>query len=326
MRFFDRFDNNYIKEKPMKPIIPFEPIATDLIPDGFEWVGQIKWDGVRVLTYFNGSRLRLFNRRLNERTYHYPELVHVHNYCSANSVILDGEIIALKEGKPSFSQVMKRDGITNLSKVKSISKTVPIIYMVFDVLYYNEEWITSAPLSTRQSLLEKIISPKDYVQVVDNFQDSKTLFEVVRQNSMEGIIIKDINSTYLINGKDSRWRKKKFYQDIIAVVGGVTYRGSLVNSMLLGLYDHKGKLWYIGHVGTGKLTQEDWRNLTKAVKLILAPTNPFENSPPRIKEAVWLKPVLKVKVKFSEWTKGQILRHPSIEAFVDLPSQKYPLT
>ncbi len=274
----------------MKPVIPFEPVSTEKIPTGSQWVSQVKWDGVRVLTYFNGNQVKLYNRKLNERTFHYPELLELNNYCLCTSVILDGEIIALKDGKPSFYEVMKRDGITNLGKVKKLVKTNPIIYMIFDILYYNGSWVISKPLSFRQALLEEIINPNHSVQLVENFADSQALFDVISQNKMEGIVIKDLNSTYGINGKDSRWQKKKYYQDVIAVVGGITFRGNIVNSLLIGLYDKEGALWYIGHVGTGRLTQDDWRNLTKSIQPIITTQNPFLNPVPRLKEAIWLEP------------------------------------
>ncbi|MDB5052920.1 MAG: ligase [Bacilli bacterium] len=95
----------------LEPVIPFEPIRSNSIPEGSVWIHQIKWDGVRVLTYYDGFKCRLFNRKLNERTNQYPELLDVKSYCHSDSVILDGEIIALgSDGKPSFHEVMRRDG------------------------------------------------------------------------------------------------------------------------------------------------------------------------------------------------------------------------
>jgi len=301
----------------MEPIVPFEPIHTDHIPEGTAWAGQVKWDGVRVLTYYDGNEVRLFNRKFNERTYHYPELINIAEYCSAHSIILDGEIIALKDGKPSFYEVMKRDGIKKLSNVDVMRKSVPITYMIFDILYLNNEWVTSFPLAERQKMLRDVIKPRDDVQLVDNF-DAKALYEVIKTQEMEGIIIKDLTSTYLINGKDSRWQKKKFYRDIVAVVGGVTLRDNIVNSLLLGLYDQNGQLWYIGHAGTGRLTQKDWRELTEAVKPLIQSATPFENKPTRLKGTIWLKPHITVKVKFAEWIEGRALRQPSIQAFVNI--------
>lgn len=300
----------------MEPVKPFEPVSTDEIPTGPSWVGQVKWDGVRILTYYDGSEIKLFNRRLNERTYHYPELLDIKKYCGAQSVILDGEVIALKDGMPSFYTVMKRDGISNLEKVNTLRKTVPITYMIFDGLYYNGKWITNLPFSERQEILDKIIKPNNYVQLVENFPDAKALYKIVKDKELEGIVIKDITSAYLINGKDRRWRKKKHFRDLIAVVGGVTLRGSIVNSLLLGLYNPKGELWYIGHAGTGKLTQEDWRTLTQNIQPLIQTNMPFTNRPPRYKECIWLKPLLTVKVNFTQWLKGHTLRQPSIQAFV----------
>ncbi|MDR7315880.1 ATP-dependent DNA ligase [Brevibacillus nitrificans] len=73
----------------LEPILPFEPISTDTIPSGDNWVAQIKWDGVRMLTYFDGNEVRLVNRKLNDRTVQYPEFLDLSRYCHATSVILD---------------------------------------------------------------------------------------------------------------------------------------------------------------------------------------------------------------------------------------------
>ncbi|BCJ88185.1 DNA ligase [Effusibacillus dendaii] len=282
----------------------------------------MKWDGVRILSYYDGREHRLFNRKLNERTFHYPELSEIREYCSAKSVILDGEIIALRDGKPSFYEVMRRDGITNLQNVDSIQQAVPVTYMIFDVLYLNGEWITSYPLSKRQQILDRIITPKSSVQLVENFDNAQALYQVVKQQEMEGVVLKDLTSTYEINGKDSRWRKIKFYRDLIAVVGGVTLRDRIVNSLLLGLFDSKGRFWYIGHAGTGKLTQKDWADVTEGIRPLIQPAMPFENKPPRLKDTLWLKPELTVKIHFAEWIDGHLLRQPSIQSFVDVAAGK----
>ncbi|MGG1661492.1 RNA ligase family protein [Brevibacillus sp. NRS-1366] len=305
----------------LEPIVPFEPIRTELIPEGPNWAGQVKWDGVRILTYYDGHEVRLFNRKFNERTFHYLELINIGEYCSADSIILDGEIIALKDGKPSFYEVMKRDGIKKLSNVDVMKKSIPITYMIFDILYVNGQWVTSSPLDERQRLLREVIKTNEYVQLVDNFE-AKALYEAIKKQEMEGIIIKDLTSTYLINGKDSRWQKKKFYRDVIAVVGGVTLRDNLVNSLLLGLYDHEGGFRYIGHAGTGRLTQNDWRNLTERIRPLVQKNMPFVNKPPRITNTVWLQPKITAKIKFAEWVDGHSLRQPSIQAFVDVPAHQ----
>lgn len=300
----------------MKPIIPFEPIRTEVFPKGEDWIAQVKWDGVRVLTYYDGSRVQLFNRQLNERTGQYPELTQLKDYCSANSVILDGEVIALEKGRPSFHQVMKRDGIRRLEKVDSVKKQIEISYMVFDLLFYNGDWVNTLPLKERQKILRELLKPQERVHSVDNFPDAQSLFEAIKGQDLEGVVCKKLSSTYALGGKDNRWQKIKNYRDLLAAVGGVTMREGIVNALLLGAYDSEGRFWYIGHAGTGKLTQADWRELTRRIQPLQRKDSPFFNRPARMKESIWLEPEYTVKVRFMEWTGGGTLRQPSIQAFM----------
>jgi bifunctional non-homologous end joining protein LigD len=309
----------------IKPIIPFEPITSDIIPTGENWIAQIKWDGVRVLTYYDGHNLKLFNRKKNERTFHYPELQDIKSFCNASSVIFDGEIIALgADGKPSFHEIMRRDGIRRLERVKQVQKYVPITYMIFDVLYVDGNWINQWSLKERLEVLSNIIIPSEHVQLVssNSHNDIKTLFDVIEKQEMEGILIKDLKSKYIINGKNDNWQKKKNYRDLVAVVAGVTFRQGNANAILLGLYDQKGRLWYIGHAGTGKLKSSDWRKLTEKVRPLIINEMPFTNSPERLKNAVWIRPEITVKIKYIEWTGGRAVRQPSIQAFVDVSPEE----
>lgn len=300
----------------LKPIYPFEPISTSILPTGDNWVAQIKWDGVRVLLYFDGSSTKLINRRLNERTLQYPELLDVSTFCKADSVILDGEIIAFDQSKPSFYEVMKRDSLKQTQKIKQTSGQVPVTYMIFDVIFYNGDWMTDRPLQDRQALLNQIIIPQNNVQIVQNFDDGEALFDLMKQNHMEGIVYKDLSSSYRINGKDGRWRKLKVMKDLYAVVGGVTLNHSIVNSLMLGIYTKDREFIYIGHAGTGKLSQRDWAKLTDEVGKIQSDQSPFNNQPERTKDAIWVKPELTVKVEYLEFTSKGTMRHPSIQAVV----------
>lgn len=302
----------------LQPIVPFEPIRMDQAPNGESLIAQVKWDGVRVLTYYDGKTVNLFNRKQNNRTEQFPELIGIQNYCDASSVILDGEVIALgADGKPSFHEVMRRDGIRNIEKVEQRRQEIPISYMIFDMIYYNGEWIDRWPLQERMELLKKVIIPSNTIQVVPSHSDSDALFSVVKKHQLEGIVVKDVTRAYQIKGKDDRWVKVKNYRDLTAVVGGVTKRSGIVNALLLGLYDHTGDLHYIGHTGTGKLTADDWRALTDRVEPLITKIKPFVNQPERSQDAIWLEPQLTVKVNFIEWPEGRTLRQPSIQAFVD---------
>ncbi|MCD9023297.1 DNA ligase [Cohnella silvisoli] len=303
----------------MKPIIPFEPIRAAHVPEGKQWIYQIKWDGVRILSYYDGTSIKLYNRKKNERTCQFPELT-TPDYCSAQSFILDGEVIALAaDGKPSFHEVMRRDGIRRLERVPLALKEVPITYMIFDVVYFNDEWMNNRSLRERQQLLQDIVIPSPTVQLVASHLEGNTLFDVIRQQSMEGILCKDLNSTYAIDGKDDRWVKVKNYGDVIAVIGGFTLNGGIVNSLLAGLYEN-GKLYFIGKVGTGKLSAADWRELTVTLKSIEVSESPFAIKHPDMRGAYWARPLLTARIQFAEWRiqEGRTMRQPSIQAFVDV--------
>ena len=307
----------------LEPIIPFEPVRVTEIPDGEAWIAQIKWDGVRVLTYFDGKEVKLYNRKLNERTFHYPEITEMNAYFHGQSVILDGEVIALDEkGKPSFHEVMQRDGLRKMERVKLVKEEVPIYYMIFDILYYNGEWLHDQPLSERLEILKRCVVPTPQIQLVPSESDGNTLWTVVESHGLEGIVCKNLASPYMIDGKNDSWRKVKNYQDVIAVIAGVTFRSGIVNSVLLGLFDQAGKLWYIGHCGTGKLTRNDWKGLTERIDPLKIAEKPFINDPERIKGVQWLTPEITAKVIFIEWPEGKTLRQPSLQSFTDLPADK----
>jgi len=307
----------------MDPLFPFEPIRSSEIPIGDNWVHQVKWDGVRILSYCDGSEVKLFNRKKNERTHHYPELI-TPSYCKANSFILDGEVVALAaDGKPSFHEVMRRDGIRVMSRVPQASQIVPIVYMVFDILSCNGEWVINQTLHERQQLLIDMLIPNDHIQLVASHHDGHALLNAIRGLEMEGIVSKKLSSTYAINGKDGRWIKIKNYGDIIAVIGGFRMDGGVVKVVFAGLYQ-EGMLIFIGKVGTGKLSSADWRDLTTKLSSIEIPDCPFINRCDEFKNVHWVKPLLTAKIQYSEWRQheGRTMRQPSIQALVDKPPEE----
>lgn len=310
----------------LKPVIPFEPVRTEVIPSGSNWVAQVKWDGVRILTYYDGHETRLINRKGNERSRQYPEFNDVPSYCQAHSVILDGEMIALAGGKPSFHEIMKRDSLRREQEISFAVGRTMAIYMIFDILYYNGQWVTSETLEHRQQHLQSIISPHSALQLVPNVQDGEALFTVMKERGWEGMVCKRLDSSYLIGGKDSRWQKLKLGYDLYAAIGGVTYRDGIVNALLLGVYNQEGNFIYIGHAGGGKLKVVDLRELTGIIQTMIREKTPFVNQPQRVKGAIWVQPTLSVKVQFMEWTPGGTMRHPVIQGMAIVPPEMCVVT
>ena len=306
----------------MDPIKPFEPISADIIPSGKEWIFQVKWDGVRMLVYKVDGEVKLVNRNLNNRTKQYPELTDLSNYCSASSVILDGEIIAMNEGKPSFHEVMKRDRMNRSELIHLAIEERPVIYMIFDILYLDGKWVIDEELAERQKLLSSIITPTEFVQIVENFSDGVALYEAIQTQGLEGMVAKDLRKPYSLNGKDGRWQKVKFYQDLIAVVGGLLIKGSELQSLALGLYDSSGQLHYIGRVGKGRYKHEEWKIIKQFLEKVSQSENPFETKMSNNRKFQWVQPIYTVKVTYLEWTESMTLRQPLLESFVERDPKK----
>ncbi|GGA27550.1 DNA ligase [Paenibacillus physcomitrellae] len=305
-----------------KAVKPFEPLTAESLPTGERWAAQVKWDGVRMLTYSSGGSSRLINRKGNERTLQYPEFTDTSLYCKAQSFILDGEMMSIENNKPSFHAIMKRDSLRKTDEIRFAADRIAVNYMIFDLLYCNGEWVTDRPLEERQQLLEQVIVPNERVQLCQNYPDAEQLFEVMRRHNWEGVVCKDLDSTYAVGGKDKRWQKKKFFRDLYAAIGGVTYRDGIVNALLLGLYDEEGRFLYIGHAGAGKFTVTDWRFMTEEAERLKVPDRPFHNMPARVKGAAWMLPSLTVRVEYLEWTSGWTLRHPVLQGFAGVSAEQ----
>ncbi|WP_110931626.1 ATP-dependent DNA ligase [Paenibacillus bouchesdurhonensis] len=310
----------------MKPVAPFEPIRSENLPGGPDWITQVKWDGVRILTYYDGNEARLINRKGNERSRQYPEFMEVSSYCRADSVILDGEMIALNGDRPSFHEIMRRDSLRREQEIRFAVKQIPAIHMIFDVLYYNGKWVTDRTLAERQELLQEIIVPSALLQLVPSYSNGESLLAVMKERGWEGVVSKRLDSTYALGGKDGRWQKLKLGYDLYAVIGGVTYRDGVMNALLLGLYDENGQFIYIGHTGSGKLNQAAWRSLNHQISTLMVKDRTFHNIPQRIKGAVWIQPLLTVKVQFMEWTPGGTMRHPVLQGMADIPPKSCTVT
>lgn len=303
-------------EIPVEVIVPMEPVSASQIPEGPQWVTQIKWDGVRVLTYApDPATVRLINRHGRERTIQYPELRDVRSYCTSTPVILDGEVIAFgPNGTPDFHEVMRRDRAQRVDRIPRLVQSVPIAYMVFDILYWKDDWIVSWPFWKRYELLKNVLSSHPTVHCVESNAEGKGLLLAMREQSMEGVVAKQLDSPYRIGQKHSDWRKVKIYHDAIMVIGGFTANeAGTPNALLLGLYDESGELGFAGQAGPGKLTATEWSRLIQQLRSRATPSCPF--SPVhRIRRATWTLPNLTVKISFREWTRERLLWQPTVQA------------
>lgn len=295
---------------PQWPIKPMETTIAEEAFDNEDTLFQFKWDGVRILTYkYEDGHIRLFNRRLNERTAQYPEIIEALDSL-ASGTVLDGEVVALgADGKPDFPRVLRRDLVRSPSKIKIAAAHVSVAYMVFDVLWLGGEAVHMRPLTQRLELLTSLPLPSGPVHLVESVPAAgKALFEAVKAEGLEGIVAKKASSAYRIGKKTDDWQKIKCLRSLDTVAGGYIAEDGRFKSLLLGV-PLEGGLSFVGAAGSG-LTQKQRQMLAELFSKSDGAC-PFVN-PPIIKGAHWVQPRVAVNVRFLEYTQDGVMRAPAI--------------
>jgi len=285
------------------------------------WLFEIKWDGVRALTWITDGRVEMRSRTGRVITRQYPELEVLPQCLEANQAILDGEIVVLEEHGHSDFELLQERMHVNLPSAKLLS-TAPVTYYVFDLLYCDGYDLRETPLVRRKELLRRLLDTRDRVRYCDHQPEhGRELFSLAREQGLEGIVGKHAHSPY-VSGRSSYWVKLKAKKELDAVVGGWTApRGSREHfgALLVGLYDVK-KLRFIGHVGSG-FDQRSQKSIGGDLRKLAGSECPFEAVPETNEKAYWVKPELVVRIKYGEWTQERRLRHP---VFVGLRADAKP--
>ena len=280
--------------------------------DDPDFMFEVKWDGVRALAYLDKG-LHIINRRDIDITYRYPELHNLAKFIKAKNVVLDGEIIVLRDGLPSFNDLQKRDHLQDEMEISIRKDIYPAIYVVFDVLSVDGESLISKPLIERKKIIQRIVKENDNLMISTYVMGKgKRLFEEVTKKGIEGVMAKRADGKYYPGGRGcGGWFKIKKIDTVECVIcgykEGTGERKDRFGSVILGMYK-KGELVEVGKAGSGFQAKELTRTFEIMQKLI---TNkcPFKIDP-RIKGVTWIEPKLVGEVSFMEWSDNKKLRFP----------------
>ncbi|HEY8402206.1 MAG TPA: DNA ligase D [Cytophagaceae bacterium] len=271
--------------------------------DSPEWIFEIKWDGFRAIAEVNYNEVNLYSRNLLSFNEQFEPIVNSLAKLSTQAVF-DGEIVVLND-----------KGVAEFQLIQNYKRTGQgrLVYYVFDLLYYEGRNLQSLPLLRRKEILKKILPDLPNVVYNEHFIETGIqFFEAARQQDLEGIIAKRAESVYKPGVRTKDWLKIKIQKRLEAVIAGFTQpRGGrkLFGALVLGLYNKKGELEYIGHTGGGfdeKVLQEVYKKL----KPLIQSECPFAKRPKTNTPVTWVKPVLVCEVKFQEWTDEGVLRMP----------------
>ncbi len=272
------------------------------------WEYEEKYDGYRILAYKEGDRVTLRSRNAKDRTTTFPAIARAVAALGAETVLLDGEVVAFD-----------RLGISHFQFLQNL-KSEPV-YAVFDCLYLNGRDLRRQPLSARRLALEGVV-PKGVTifptRSLD--KDGFKAYRLAKQKHYEGIVAKDESAPY-VEGRSTLWLKVKVHQEEEFVIAGYTApTGSRrhFGALLLGAYS-LGEFQFIGKVGTG-FTQELLAKLFRMFQPLVRTDSAFAKAP-RGKHITYLTPKLVAQIAFQEWTADNKLRQP---VFLGLRDDKKP--
>lgn len=303
------------------PLPPAKPMLATLSGKAFDdeaWAFEPKLDGVRALGVC-GEATQLMSRNAADITVAYPELHKVHERLVALDAVLDGEIVAMEKGRPSFERLQSRMHVRNEHDIARLAKTTPVSYVVFDLLYLDGRSLVAETYDERRRLLAEAVVPNDVLQLSTSVPGHGiALFEAAERLGLEGIVAKRRQSPYELGKRSQNWLKVKTTYDADVVIGGWSpgqgNRESSIGALLVGAYED-GALRFVGSVGTG-FTERTLASLLTQLKELEQEASPF--SPASTAElrshapgARWVDPVLVAMVEFRELTSAGKFRAPS---------------
>ncbi len=266
------------------------------------WIYEIKWDGSRTIAFLS-DKVGLQDRRLKNITGNFPELMQINKCLKVKEAILDGELVVMKDDKPHFRSILARKNREDPFKIELLSKSMPALFITWDILYADGRSLINLPLLERKEILADSVEPGNGLAVSDFIPGhGKLLYEQTGERGLEGVMAKKADSRYYVGKRSSLWLKLKHLITLDAVIMG--YRTDKT-ALVVGLYDEEGRLIPIGGVESG-LSQKELSAFMQAAGGIKTQ---------REDNIQWIEPLLVCGVRFMEWSENMKMRAPSFGGF-----------
>ncbi|HEY7557513.1 MAG TPA: non-homologous end-joining DNA ligase [Candidatus Binatia bacterium] len=304
-------------------IEPMYALAVKNLPEGKDWLYEVKFDGYRCLAGRRKHGVTLWSRRGNLFTAQFPHIARACERLPADTLV-DGEIVAVDEsGRISFNLLQHHR-----------SKAQALLFYVFDVLIHRGKSLLNVSLEERRKALDEIFenlgrkpAPISQSETID--ATPAELVRVAKEFGFEGILAKRRDSYYESGKRSGAWLKYRVNRGQELVIGGYV-PGNPIDSIIVG-YCQDGTLLYAAKVRNGFVPRTR-RAVAAKLKGLEIGTCPFANLPERkrtqwaltkeeMKNCRWVKPELVAQIEFAEWTPDGHLRHAT---FVGLREDKDP--
>jgi bifunctional non-homologous end joining protein LigD len=291
------------------------------LPEGGDWIYELKFDGYRALVIKDEQRVELRSRKDKDLTGMYPGIAAAGLRVKADRAVIDGEIVALDaQGSPSFQALQHRGSHPGHQ----------IVFYAFDLLHLDGTDLTGQPLLKRRARLARVLEGSEFLPSQELPGTAAAIVEAVRGLGLEGVVAKRKDSLYEPGERSAAWQKLKLENQQEFVIGGYRPGSNGVDALLVGYYDDSG-LRFAGKVRAGFVPHLR-REVMKALKPHHVDQCPFVDLPnsktsrwgggvaaAEMREMQWVKPELVAQIRFVEWTSEGRLRHA---AFLGLRSDK----
>src|SRR5438105_7779071 len=233
------------------PLAPMLSKAADALPGGDGWQFEPKWDGFRTLVFRDGDDIVLQSRDEKPMNRYFPELIAPLAAALPERCILDGEIVIVGRGGLDFEALLLRIHPAE-SRVKMLAAQTPASFVAWDLLAIGDEDLREVPLARRRERLERVLSgAKPPIHLSPATRDrtlAEDWFRRFEGAGLDGVMAKRLDELYRPGERTMIKVKHKRTAD--CVVAGFRWhkngRGTMVGSLLLGLYDKKGTLHHVG--------------------------------------------------------------------------------
>ncbi|MFL5457091.1 MAG: ATP-dependent DNA ligase [Myxococcales bacterium] len=236
----------------LKP--PVEPMLAKLsedLPAGDDFLYEPKWDGFRCLVFRDGGEPYLQSRELKPLDRYFPELIEPLARQIPERCALDGEIVIAGPEGLAFEALLLRIHPA-ASRVKLLAQQTPASYVAFDLLALDGEDLLDRPLSERREKLERALGkakpPIHLTPATRDLDVARDWFSRFEGAGLDGVVAKHLGGRYVPGKREMI--KVKHARTADCVVAGFRWHkngpGTMIGSLLLGLYDDKGTLHHVG--------------------------------------------------------------------------------
>ncbi len=242
--------------RPVKMMLAQQGSITSMVETHGTLAAENKYDGSRFQFHKSGGKCAIYSRRLEEMTASLPDVVEMLDKATDHDVIIDGEVIAIMNGKPMpFQTILRR--IRRKHDVGDAAEAITLLPWVFDILVADGETLIDLPFRERRRILESVMNAYVAPQLVsDSAEEIEAYYHASLDNGNEGIMLKVLDSPYLPGNRGKLWIKIKPEVDTIDLVvtaaeWGEGKRAKMFGSFLLACQDENGDLLEISRVATG---------------------------------------------------------------------------